>query len=480
MSTQPTPPEITPLDYFAWFIQGFTITGRRTKRNSAHDYHVTCPHPDHEGERTPSLHVTLKGDKIVLHCFGGAGLCTRDDTEKVRLLAAVYMSMRDLFVHDLDLEDVLRPTVGKPVVLHGVKPTDPAVEPELSVRHFSGVVSTNMADVVEEAVPWLWPTRFPLGMLTIIAGPPGVGKSYVSLDVTSHVTTGAIWPDIGESAPQGTVVLLSAEDSAKHTIKPRLVALGADCTKVEKVEAVVVEGKKGQQTFSLATDIPRLEQMVLATGAKVVVVDPVNAYLGGKTDGFKDVEIRLVLEPLREMAERLQIAVILIMHVKKGAEDEVVYRIGGSYGFAALARAIFFCTRDPEDATRVYFSNPKMSVGPLAKTLAYRVRPDMTLEWDRDEIKLSAFEILGAQGKPGPKQSARKSVKAWLLEFLGEGPRPSFDGWRTAAEMNFSDSTVRRALDELGVLVESERDEKSGQITGHTWALPPREEPKPF
>src|SRR5229473_1754040 len=391
--------------------------------------------------------IEVKGDKIVLHCFGGAGLCTRDDTEKARLLAAVYMSMRDLFVHDLDLDDAFRPTVGKPAALHVVKPTDPAVESEPPVRHFSGVVSTNMADVVEEAVPWLWPTRFPLGMLTIIAGPPGVGKSYVSLDVTSHVTTGAI---------------------------------GADCTKVEKVEAVVVEGKKGQQTFSLATDIPRLEQMVLATGAKVVVVDPVNAYLGGKTDGFKDVEIRLVLEPLREMAERLQIAVILIMHVKKGAEDEVVYRIGGSYGFAALARAIFFCTRDPEDATRVYFSNPKMSVGPLAKTLAYRVRPDMTLEWDRDEIKLSAFEILGAQGKPGPKQSARKSVKAWLLEFLGEGPRPSFDGWRTAAEMNFSDSTVRRALDELGVLVESVRDEKSGQITGHTWALPPREEPKPF
>ncbi len=129
MSTKPTPPEITPLDYFAWFIQGFTITGRRTKRNSAHDYHVTCPHPDHQGERTPSLHVTLKDDRVLLKCFGGDGTCTRDDTEKARLLAAVYMTMGDLFVHDLDLDDAFRPTVGKPE-LRVVKATDPVVEPQ--------------------------------------------------------------------------------------------------------------------------------------------------------------------------------------------------------------------------------------------------------------------------------------------------------------------------------------------------------------
>lgn len=352
------------------------------------------------------------------------------------------------------------------------------VEPEPSTspgsRDFGAIISTNMGDVEPEPVPWLWPGRIPLGMLTIIAGPPGVGKSYVSLDVAARITTGAIWPDVGQSAPQGTVVLLAAEDSAKHTIKPRLAALGADCYKVEKIDAVQLPDGKGKKGFSLTTDLTSLEQMIQRAGAKIVIVDPVNSYLGGKIDGFKDVEVRGVLDPVKEMAERLEVSIILIMHVKKGAEEEIIYRIGGSYGFGALARSICFCTRDEENPGRVYFTNPKMNIAPPASTLAYRVHPDMTLEWDREEIKLTAQEILGtAKVKPGPKPTARDAARLWLANYLKDGPKPSTEGELAAIEAGITEATLRRAMKALGVEAKPERDPATNQITRWIWELPP-------
>jgi len=362
------------------------------------------------------------------------------------------------------------------------EPIGAAGKAEQRVRDFGGIFSTNLGEVEPEEVQWLWPRRIPLGMLTIIAGTPGLGKSYVTLDIAARITIGAIWPDVGTAAPEGTVVLLAAEDSIKHTVVPRLIALKADRHKIEKVDAVETQDKKGRTTFSLATDIPRLEKMVLTTGAKLVIVDPVNSYLGGKTDGFKDVEVREVLDPLKEMAERLEIAVVLIMHLKKGVEEEIIYRIGGSIGFGALARTIFFCAWDAENAGRVYFTNAKMNIAPKAPTLAYRIHPDMTLEWGREPIKLTAQEILAssAQGKSGPKQSARQDVKQWLVEFLKDGPQPAIEGERLAVEKGYRDRTLRRAMKDLGIVSTGTRNPESGQITGHVWTLPPPPEERPF
>jgi putative DNA primase/helicase len=461
-------PTISPLDYFAWFIECFALFGP-PKRNNARDYHVICTHPDHAGERTPSLHVTLKGDKIVLHCFGGPGTCTSNDTEKARLMAGAYMSMRDLFVHDLD----------EPTVVHVAKPAEDA-KVSNDPRDFGRIISTNMGDVIPENVPWLWPGRVPLGMLTILAGPPGTAKSFVSLYLAGRITTGGIWPDVGKSAPEGTVILLAAEDSTKYTIRPRLDALGADATKVEKIEMVTTVDRKGKKHFSLTDDLVELEGMVQKTGAKLVIIDPLNSYLGGKQDGFKDVEVRSVLDPLKEMAERLGVAVILIMHLKKGIEDEVIYGIGGSVAFPAVARSIFFCTRDPETPGRFYFTHPKINISAEMPPLAYTISADVGVVWGTDPITLTAREILQAQRqKPGPKQTARLEAKQWMVEYLKEGPQT--DGWATAAELRLKERTVRRALEDLCVRVEPIREAATGRITGYTWTLPPRpEDRKPF
>lgn len=344
-------------------------------------------------------------------------------------------------------------------------------------RQFGDIVSTNMGGVKAKPVPWLWPHRIPRGMLTIFAGSPGVGKSFVSLYVAGRITTGGIWPDIGREAPIGTVILLAAEDSKEYTIRQRLDAIGADSFKIEKVEMVRPDQLGDERTFDLSQDIKRLEIMAKQTGAKLIIVDPVNSYLGGKQDGFKDVEVRRVLDPLKEMAERLDIAVILLMHTKKGIEEEILYQIGGSIAFAAVARNVFFCTRDPDTPGRFYFTHAK-SITVESPALSYTISGEAGVVWGTDPIKLSAREILAAQHakqKPGPKQTVRKDVKQWLCEYLREGPQSASDGWQEAADHGFSDNTVRRAMKELEIRVTPIRGiEGSGQFTGHTWELPAR------
>jgi AAA domain-containing protein len=344
-------------------------------------------------------------------------------------------------------------------------------------RQFGDIISTNMGGVKAKPVPWLWPDRIPRGMLTIFAGSPGVGKSYVSLYLAGRITTGGIWPDVGKEAPLGTVILLAAEDSKEYTIKQRLDALGADAYRIEKIEMVRPDQIGDERTFDLSQDIKRLEIMVKKTGAKLIIVDPVNSYLGGKQDGFKDTEVRRVLDPLKEMAERLDIAVVLLMHTKKGIEEEILYQIGGSIAFSAVARNVFFCTRDPDTPGRFYFTHAK----PLqaeSPSLSYTISGETGIVWGTDEIKLSAREILAKQHqkKPGPQQTARKEAKQWLVEYLKDGPQT--DGWATAAELGLKEKTVRRALEDLCVKIEPIR--AGGKIAGYRWTMPPRPERPPF
>jgi archaellum biogenesis ATPase FlaH len=346
---------------------------------------------------------------------------------------------------------------------------------------FGRIRSTNMGTVTAKDVPWLWPGRVPLGMLTIIAGAPGTAKSFVSLYLAGRITTGGIWPDVGKSAPEGVVILLAAEDSVEYTIRKRLDLLGADATKVEKIEMVTTVDGNNEQHFTLTDDLKELEAMVLKTGARLVIIDPLNSYLGGKQDGFKDVEVRRVLDPLKEMAERLGIAVILIMHTKKGLEDEIIYGIGGSVAFPAVARSIFFCTRDPETPGRFYFTHPKINISVEMPPLSYTISPETGVVWGTDPIKLTAREILGAQHqKPGPKQTARQTVKQWLISFLSDGPQPAREGLRQAAELGHGDRTLQRAMKDLGIESKRVRTADGRRVKEHVWSLPARPESQPF
>ena len=301
-----------------------------------------------------------------------------------------------------------------------------------------------LSDVEPEEVEWLWPDRIPRGKFSIIAGDPGLGKSFLTLDLAARVSTGRELPD-GSPGVKGTVVLLSAEDGLADTIRPRLDALGADVSAVHCLEAV--RDADGEHPFSLSRDLPALEQAIEMTGAMLVAIDPFSAYLGGGTDSYKDSEVRRVLAPLAKLAERLGVAIVGVIHLSKSADRKAIHRALGSVAFTAAARSSLGVAKDPEDEQRRFLVTIKCNLAPEAPALAYRL-VDGRVEWEPDPVcGLSADELLGANGREDEGQDA----KAFLREELSDGPVSGEDLIRAGRKNGIAEITLRRTKKRLEI-----------------------------
>ena len=242
----------------------------------------------------------------------------------------------------------------------------------------SGLVMCCMADVQPEKIEWLWPGRIAIGKQTLIGGEPGLGKSQITAALTAAVTTGALWPCDEGRAPKGSVLILSAEDDAADTIRPRLDAAGADPYLIHLISAVAQSNGSGRRTFNLQADLSLLEAAIKSVGnVRLVIIDPVSSYLG-KTDSHKNADVRGTLEPLGDLAARLRVAIVSITHFSKGAGQSAVNSFIGSIAFVAAARAAFIVTRDPEseDPARRLFVQAKNNLAADHGGLAFRVRAE--------------------------------------------------------------------------------------------------------
>ena len=186
-----------------------------------------------------------------------------------------------------------------------------------------------LSSVQEQRVDWLWPNCIPRGAVSILDGDPGLGKSLLALEIAARVSCGRPLPgELAASAPAG-VVLLSAEDSLSHVIKPRLRAAGADLSRILAVP--YTPSSPGEETFSkLPADLPVLERAIARVGAKLAILDVLACYIPITLSMQRDQDVRLALAPLAEMADRLQVACLLLRHLNKDASKSTLYRGGGS------------------------------------------------------------------------------------------------------------------------------------------------------
>lgn len=331
-----------------------------------------------------------------------------------------------------------------------------ATEPENATPAPTGgaAIVTRLADVTPEPISWLWPDRIALGKLTLLAGDPGLGKSFLSLDVAARVSTGAGWPDRpGEGFEPGGVVLLSAEDDLADTIRPRLDAAGADCARIVALTAVgaASDPERGAvRPFDLGRDLPALEAAIRKVDdCRLVVIDPITAYLG-RTDSHVNAEVRGLLGPLADLAARHRVAVVAVTHLNKSGNGPAIYRAMGSLAFAAAARAVWSVSRDKGDPDRRLFLPVKNNIAPDAGGLGYRIKPGReggcpVVEWEPDRVDLSADDALSVDRGGGDGRTERDDAADWLRELLADGPRPARDVLAHAIAAGFSKRTIDRA-----------------------------------
>jgi len=305
--------------------------------------------------------------------------------------------------------------------------------------------------VTREQLHWLWPGRIPLGKLTLLAGDPGLGKSFVTLDISARVSRGERWPDNPLChQPSGKVILLNCEDDLADTIAPRLDKANADDSKIIALEGIHTGAKR--RMFSLETDVPRLDEVLQKhAGVRLVVIDPISAYTGS-VDSHNNSEVRGMLAPLAELASKHQIAVVAVTHLSKTGGSKAIYRSMGSLAFAAAARAVWAITKDTGDPQRRLFLPAKLNLGKDPDGLAYRI-DDGRVAWEADPVHMHADDAFAAELKPrnDSRQSERSEAMQWLREHMACQVMPANEVIEAGAQVGFTDRTLRRAYKAIGV-----------------------------
>jgi putative DNA primase/helicase len=332
----------------------------------------------------------------------------------------------------------------------------------------SRLVYTRISDVAPEAVKWLWPGRIPLGELTMIVGDPGLGKSQICASLASVVTNGGLWPVDRNQAEQGSVLILSAEDNVRHTIRPRLDAAGADVTRCHTLQAVKRTDDRGGEfisSFNLAEDLAKLAVLMdELRDVRLVVIDPVSAYLG-ETDSHKNAEVRGMLAPLTTLAGSQNAAIILVSHLTKSQSTNALMRVQGSIAFAALCRAVWGVAADKDNRQRRLFMPLKNNLGQDKTGLAYEIEgfalptdppiPTSRVMWEGQLVETTTEEVFGAP-LTHEERAEMGDAKEFLREALSEGRVKASEVQRAAKSAGHSLTTLQRAKKSLGIVSERE------------------------
>jgi hypothetical protein len=277
------------------------------------------------------------------------------------------------------------------------------------------------------------------------------------------------------------VVLLSAEDDIQDTIRPRLDAAGADVSRVVALQAVeVYSGDESpiRRCVDLQRDIERLEEAIEATpDCKLVVIDPITAYLGDK-DSHNSGDVRGLLAPLADLAARHRVAVVMVTHLNKAAGGPAMYRSIGSISFVAAARSAWVVCKDESDEKRRLFLPLKNNLAENNGGLAFRLTKQLSangqpsLVWDAEPVTMTADQALGNHRGSGGQREI-DAVSEWLRTLLADGPVPATVAKAEAEDAGHSWATVRRAKDAIGVVVAKRG---FGEGSQWAWALPGRED----
>jgi putative DNA primase/helicase len=344
-----------------------------------------------------------------------------------------------------------------------------------SIGHGRAVALLHAAGITPEAIAWLWPGWLAKGKMHIIGGAPGTGKTTIAVSLAAVVSTGGLWPD-GHRAPAGNVIIWSGEDDPADTLTPRLIASGAEMTRIWFVGDTNDHGER--RAFDPSRDTAALRHAIAeAGGAALMVIDPIVSAIAG--DSHKNAEVRRGLQPLADLASDLGCALLGITHFSKGTSGrEPTERITGSLAFGAVARVVMVAAKSADDDGKRLFIRAKSNIGPDDGGFEYDLHQDELdavpgvfashVVWGepvdgaaRDLLAVAEAVVEAGEG------GALSDAIDFLNDVLTSGSLPVSEVKKMARADGISDRTLARAREKLGV-----KAERQGFGKSTTWFLP--------
>lgn len=320
---------------------------------------------------------------------------------------------------------------------------------------------TRACDITPRPVRWLWSLRLALGAFNLLGGREGIGKSIVGYTLAAEITRGRL-PGVYAGMPK-SVMVAATEDSWSHTVVPRLMAAGADLTRVYRVEVETPNG--GDSPLSLPRDLPEVEAAIGDTDTVLMLLDPLMSRLDVALDSHKDGEVRQALEPLAAMADRTNCTVLGLIHVNKSSSNDPLTTLMASRAFAAVARAVLFVMVDPNDESSRLLGTPKNNLGRAdLPTLAFTIDGARVAETSEGavwtgrlvwagESELSIREALQVTTESHGDRTVLGEAADWLDDFLSSqgGTADSADIKREGRTAGHTHAALHRARIKLNV-----------------------------
>ncbi len=294
----------------------------------------------------------------------------------------------------------------------------------------------SMDTIDREEINWLWYPYIPFGKITIVQGDPGEGKTTFVLKLAAELSRGKCF-NADYSTEPINIIYQSAEDGLADTVKPRLEDAGADCSKILVID-------DGEQSLSMQDS--RIEEALEQTKAKLLILDPIQAFLGDKVDMNRANETRDITKKLGALAERTGCAIILIGHMNKGSGAKAAYRGIGSIDFFAIARSVLLVGRVPDSPNIRAIAHIKNNLGPEGETVAFKLGEN-GFEW-MGSYDISADELLSGFSSGDKKSKAETLLKNLLKD---NSSYPANEIFVQGKVQGISKRTIENAKQELGI-----------------------------
>jgi putative DNA primase/helicase len=405
--------------------------------------------PGGAGKWRPDYALPLRGAHVVL-------VPDRDEPgrrhmeDAARTLAPLAKSLRLLTLPGLpekgDVSDWLAAQPGRAApelraalleLARQAPPMSAAAAAHPALDAFPGLVC--FADVEPQPVAFLWHPYLPLGKVTLLEGDPGQGKSWITAELAAAGSTGRAFPGGDPRAPFKSL-LLTVEDGLADTIRPRLDALGADPAKAFAYALPL--------HFGEAADLATLDALLSILRPRLVVVDPIVAFLGASTDLYRANEVRSIMAPLAALAERHACALLAVRHLNKAKSGRSIYAGQGSIDFTAAARSVLLAGSAPDDPRQRALVHIKSNLAAPGPTCGFRLEAG-AFSWTGPS-RLTAADLLAAESR-AEDLGAEDEACAFLREALRDGPRTAREITAGARDSGISEITLRRARRREGI-----------------------------